>query len=56
MKQIVRPIITIGLEWEIERHTALNAVYAPFFTGDYIKQTGPESDIDFVRTWIQYKF
>ncbi|MGH8650992.1 MAG: alginate export family protein [Gammaproteobacteria bacterium] len=47
---------SVGLEWQIERHTTFNGVYSHFFAGDYIKKSGPELDVDFVGTWIQYKF
>lgn len=47
---------SIGLEWEVERHTTLNASYAHFFAGEFLKQSGPGSDVDFLALWLTYRF
>jgi hypothetical protein len=47
---------SIGAEWDVGRHTALSASYAHFFAGDFIKQSGPGKDVDFVAVWLTYKF
>jgi hypothetical protein len=46
----------VGISWQIERHTSFNAVYSHFFAGDYIKESGPGADVDFVAVWLQYRF
>lgn len=33
--------------WKVNRHLDLQAGYSHFFSGDYIRQTGPHSDADF---------
>ena len=47
---------SVGLEWEVGRHTSINASYAHFFAGDFIKQSGPGKDVDFVAVWLTYRF
>ena len=44
------------LEWNIDRHISFFAQYAHFFAGEFLKETGPHKDIDYVTTWITYKF
>lgn len=47
---------SIGLAWDIDRHTTFNVAYSHFFSGDYIKSSGPGPDVDFVMVGIQYRF
>ncbi|MFI5339317.1 MAG: alginate export family protein [Candidatus Methylomirabilales bacterium] len=42
--------------WQIDRHLSVTANYTHFFTGAFLKQTGPAQDIDFVAAWVAYKF
>ena len=44
------------LEWNIDRHITFVAIYAHFFAGDFIKETGAHKDIDYFTTWLTYKF
>ncbi len=44
------------LEWDIDRHTTFILCYAHFFAGRFIKETGPGKDVDFMTTWLAYKF
>jgi hypothetical protein len=44
------------LEWRFDRHLTATVVYNHFFTGDFIKETGPSRDIDFVAAWVTYRF
>ncbi len=44
------------LEWELNRHITLVAVYAHFFAGRFLRESGPGEDVDYVTTWITYKF
>ena len=46
----------IQLEWKIDPHTTLNAAYSHFFTGTYIKESGPGAPVDFVGVWLTYRF
>lgn len=43
-------------EWRLDRHMSLVGVYTRFFTGPYIRETGPGRDVDFLATWASYKF
>jgi outer membrane receptor protein involved in Fe transport len=47
---------SIGVDWDLGRHTTLSASYAHFFAGDFIKQSGPGKDVDFVAAWLIYRF
>jgi hypothetical protein len=47
---------SIGVEWQIGRHTTLNVVYSHFFTGDFMEASGPSTDVDFVGVSVQYRF
>lgn len=44
------------LEWRFDRHLSATVVYNYFFAGDFIKETGPSRDIDFVAAWVTYRF
>jgi hypothetical protein len=44
------------LEWRVDRHLTITAAYAHFFAGDFLKQTPPGKDVDYVSTWAMYKF
>jgi hypothetical protein len=47
---------SIGVEWQIERHMTFNACYSHSFAGEYIKESGPGSDVDFIAVWATYRF
>ncbi len=44
------------LEWSFDRHLTVTGIYAHFFTGEFIKETGPGRDVDYITTWLSYKF
>ena len=44
------------LEWDIDRHLTFSLIYAHFFAGRFIRETGPGKDVDYVTTWLAYKF
>jgi hypothetical protein len=44
------------LNWQIERHWSAYLGYSHFFPGDFIQDTGPSGDIDFVYAAIQFTF
>ncbi len=44
------------LEWDLDRHTTFILIYAHFFAGPFIRETGPGKDVDFMTTWVAYKF
>lgn len=47
---------SISLAWQLDRHTTLSAAYAHFFAGDFIRESGPDADVDFVAVWLLYRF
>jgi len=42
--------------WDINRHISFAAIYGHFFAGRFLKESGPGDDVDYVTTWISYKF
>lgn len=44
------------VEWQIGRHITLAAIYAHFLAGEFLRQSGPGKDVDYVTSWITYKF
>ena len=44
------------LLWNVDRHLSFVAIYGHFFAEDFLKETGPGKDIDFVTSWLTYKF
>jgi hypothetical protein len=48
--------VQTGLEWQFARHYTFALVYAHFFAGEYLEQTAPGEDVDYVSSWITFKF
>lgn len=46
----------VQAEWRASRFLTLTAVYTRFFAGEFLRQTPPASDIDYVTTWATLKF
>ena len=44
------------LFWDIDRHLFFAAIYGHFFAGRFIKESGPGDDVDYITTWLTYKF
>lgn len=44
------------LFWDIDRHLSFVAIYGHFFAGPFLRETGPGEDVDYVTTWLAYKF
>jgi len=47
---------SVQIEWEISRHFTWGGVLTRFFTGPFLKETGPGRDVNYVTTWLTYKF
>jgi len=43
-------------EWHPERHITVIGIYTHSFPGDFIRQTGPHGDVNYVSLWLSYKF
>lgn len=48
--------VEVLLEWRVNRHLTLTADYAHFFAGDFLKETPPGEDVDYVSAWLTYRF
>jgi hypothetical protein len=44
------------LNWQVNRNLAAYVGYSHFFAGDFIEETGPDEDIDFVYAALMYTF
>jgi len=48
--------VDLILNWRVDRHTAAYVGYSHFFAGDFIAETGPNQDIDFVYASVTFTF
>lgn len=44
------------LEWRVDRHFTFTVDYAHFIAGDFLKQTTPDKDVDYLSVWITFRF
>lgn len=44
------------LLWDLGRHLSFVAIYGHFFAGRFLKESGPGNDVDYLTTWLTYKF
>jgi len=44
------------VEWKINRHTSVTVHYTCFSPGAFLKETPPAGPVDYVTTWIAYRF
>ena len=47
---------TVQAEWQVTRHTTLVGIYTHFFAGAFLRESGPGRDVDYVTTWVAYRF
>lgn len=47
---------SVGLSWDVDAHAEVHAAYSHFFAGDYLRDSGPGADVDFVGVWLIYRF
>jgi hypothetical protein len=48
--------LDLVLNWQIDRHFSAYVGWAHFFTGEFIQQTGPSKDVDFVYAAVTFTF
>jgi hypothetical protein len=48
--------VQLGWEWRIHRYLSVTAIYAHFFAGAFLESSGAGEDVDFVTTWVTFKF
>ena len=46
--------LDLTAKYRIDRHLVVTLGYSRFFTGDFIDDTGPDDDVNFVYIWLQY--
>ena len=46
----------IALYWQIDKYWSAYIGYAHFFSGDFIEETGPSKDVDFLYTAVTFTF
>lgn len=44
------------LQWNLSRHVSVVAVYAHFFAGDFLKESPPGDDVNYVSGWLTFRF
>lgn len=44
------------IRWQVTPHLSLYGAYSHFFSGPFIKETGPGGDVDFLGLWGVFKF
>lgn len=47
---------SIQVDWQLNRHTTFTFNYAHFIAGDFLKQTPPGKDANYVAAWVSYRF
>ncbi|MBC7880082.1 MAG: alginate export family protein [Anaerolineae bacterium] len=48
-------LLQLKLDWQLERHIALTAVYTQFAVSDVLRSAGAKT-VDFFGTWLTYRF
>ncbi|HYS44581.1 MAG TPA: alginate export family protein, partial [Geobacteraceae bacterium] len=44
------------LSWDVDRHLSFVTIYGHFFAGHFLKESGPGKDVDYLTSWLCYKF
>ena len=47
---------SLKLDWRISRHITYTATYSRFLAGRFLKETPPGEDIEYVTTWLTFRF
>jgi len=47
---------SLQAEWQVTRHVNWSGVVSHFFVGPFLKESGPGRDVNYVATWLTYKF
>jgi len=47
---------SLTAEWRASRHWTVAACYAHFYSGAFIRSSGPGDDVNYATTWITFKF
>ena len=52
----VGPLPSLGLDWRINRHWSYTLMYAHFFAGDFLKQAPPGESVNYVNSFLTFRF
>jgi hypothetical protein len=55
-KRFVGSAVSLTSEHELVSNLTFTAIYTHFFAGEFIRETGPSQDIDFLEFTVQLKF
>jgi hypothetical protein len=47
---------SLRLDWRISRHLTYTAIYSHFFAGRFLEETPPGEDVNYVSTWLTFRF
>ena len=48
--------LQVGCEWQVREDVSLTGVYAHFFAGPYLSDTGAAEDVDYLSIWVTLHF
>jgi hypothetical protein len=43
------------LDWQVTANVSCTAVWGHFFSGEYLRNTGPAKDVDYVSAWVSFR-
>jgi hypothetical protein len=46
----------VQLLWDVDRHLSFVAIYGHFLAGRFLRESDPGEDLDYITTWLTYKF
>jgi hypothetical protein len=47
---------SVQAEWQINRHVTWLGLFSYFFAGPFLRETDPGHNVNYVTSWITYKF
>lgn len=48
--------LQVGCEWQWREDVSLTGVYAHFYAGSYLRDTGAAEDVDYLSIWVTWRF
>jgi hypothetical protein len=48
------PSVTVG--YQATRHVFVSTVYTHFFAGQFLRESPPDGDVNYVASWVTYRF
>ncbi|MEM6916737.1 MAG: alginate export family protein, partial [Verrucomicrobiota bacterium] len=55
-ERFVGQTVSANLAVQVTREVSVGLVYTHFFTGDFLEETGPSADVDFVELTVTLRF